>query len=127
MTQRSQRESRSGVVDDICDRFEEAWRAGEEPEIENHLSVLTGERSVDIVRRLVTEQVGIDLESRWRMAATEAGDSRGLARMIVAEQRKVESTAEIPKRLLVQHSVARYSALGPLEEVPGILRATALR
>ena len=63
--------SQVGRVDEICDRFEAAWKAGERPRIEDFLGAVTEpERSA-----LVRELIALDVAYRRRSGETpEAGD-----------------------------------------------------
>ena len=61
--------SRSGLSADletIVDRFEQAWRAGSPPSLREYLH---GEH----LSGLLEELVKVDLEFRWRSAASSAG------------------------------------------------------
>jgi len=89
-------------IDQVCDRFEGAWRADQAPRIEDYLGFDPAIERSDFRRRLLVELVMIDLEHRWRPAAKGAP---GSARPRLAEY------------------VARYPELGALEDLPDALIA----
>jgi serine/threonine protein kinase/tetratricopeptide (TPR) repeat protein len=83
-----------GRLEQIVARFEEAWRRGERPAIDEYL------RAQDVApRQLVLELVHADLECRWKAGeaiaveayferyAELAGDRAGVLRLIEAEYR----------------------------------------
>ncbi len=50
-------------IDEIADRFEQAWRSGTPPKLGDFLTGVSGER----YERLLVELLKIDLEHRWRL------------------------------------------------------------
>jgi eukaryotic-like serine/threonine-protein kinase len=109
-----QAERRSGLLDEVCSRFEAAWCEGRQPRIEDFLSPESPDRDVVTLRKLLVSLVGIDLEHRWRMAA-ETGERQPAGGEAAAA---VPETGLLPPRPRLADYVARYPALGPLEQLP---------
>lgn len=110
--------SQSGEIDTVADRFEAAWRAGEEPAIEEFVDVTVENERVFSQRELLAELVGIDLEWRWRRAEEQSGQSSASAESAVESSDDNESSPEISRRPLLEHYVGRYPALAPLDSLP---------
>ncbi len=92
------------------DRFEQAWKSGKPPRIDEFLrsalgaSPATDERT----RRLLQEElVKIDLECRWRRARETAEQHRSEA-----------SGGERPPHPILEDYVRHYPEVGPLERLP---------
>jgi len=87
---------------DIMARFESAWRSGLPPPIEDFLPAARRAASaMDQGQRELLEQlVKIDLEFRWRQGVP-AG-----------------YTSALPERPRLEHYVARFAALAPLDRLP---------
>ncbi len=93
----------SGMIDDICSRFEAAWQTGQQPRIEDFLPA---DRSEATLRDLLVALVGIDIEWRWKIAS------------VSARQQAVASSLSFPPRPRLSDYVARYPLLGPVEQLP---------
>ena len=65
-------ESRSGFIDEACSRFETAWQTGPPPRIEDFLPPQSPDKGGATLLDLLVQLVGIDLEWRWKTAATPA-------------------------------------------------------
>ena len=88
-------------LNEILDRFEGAWAAGEVPEILHYVP----EDMAEVDRfQLLLELVSIDLERRWRQKSSS-----------LASGPSGESISARPK---TEEYISRYSHLGPLESVP---------
>jgi len=61
-------------IDRVCDRFEDSWRRGQEPSIDDYLPAGAGE---DFRRQLLCELVHVDLEYRWKEWASQRGSGEG--------------------------------------------------
>lgn len=106
--------SDSMKIDALGDRFEAAWRAGEEPRIEDFVRRFSGD-TPDSRRQLLIELVMVDLEYRWRRAArgSQSGDVGRPARM----GRSGDSLSH-GERPLLEDYVSRFPALGQLGQLP---------
>jgi serine/threonine protein kinase len=100
----------SGMIDDACSQFEAAWQTGQQPRIEDFLPAESPEISRATLRDLLVHLVGIDLEWRWKIAGV---DARQPAFPDVSQ-----STVLLPLRPRLADYVARYSLLGPVEQLP---------
>ncbi len=65
----TQSKSMGAEIDTIADRFEAAWLAGEQPQIEDYMTALP--RQEEASRQILLELVMIDLEHRWRRATEQ--------------------------------------------------------
>ena len=85
-------------TDDLVERFDEAWRKGQPPRMDDFLPPPSphGPAGDPRRRRLLEELVPIDLEHHWRRAA-------------------VEARSQLPR---LEDYVARYPELGPLDRLP---------
>ncbi len=58
-------------IDQICDRFDAAWRSGKQPDISQYANELGSDPSeIEIRRRLLVELISVDIEYR-----TNRGDT----------------------------------------------------
>ena len=71
--------SLTGQIDVICDRFEEAWRDGRQPRIEEFLGTDALDKGPPRLRELLIELVKIDLEYRWRAQDEETTSWKAVA------------------------------------------------
>lgn len=110
--------SQSGEIDTVADRFEAAWRAGEEPAIDEFAGAAVGNEPDSAHRELLAELVGIDLEWRWRGAVKHCGESSASAESMDNSSNDRKSSAEISRRPLLEHYVGRYPVLAPLDKLP---------
>ncbi len=93
-------------IDEACDRFEAAWKAGEHPRIEDFLDIDWPGGGPPPVAELVAELILIDLEYRWRLSARASGKQ---------QKRRPDSGLPIPARL-ADYAV-QYPTVGPLAQV----------
>ncbi len=104
-------------VEEALDRFEQAWRRGEPPDIGGFLT-RAAEQSLDQATRqeMLEEFVMVDLWHRWRQAG---GGRTVAARASAAEETRnvPESTRSLPVRPRLEDYVRQYPDLGPLEQV----------
>ncbi|HIQ21523.1 MAG TPA: serine/threonine-protein kinase PknK [Planctomycetes bacterium] len=107
---RGPRPSPLALIDEVCDRFEAAWKQGLEPEIETYLvGVETGQTPVSR-RQLLIELITLDLEYRWMTAA-----QRGARPTDVPD---AFGPAGLPLRPSLKDYVARFPELGSVDEMP---------
>jgi len=118
----AQRTSLLRKIDEICDRFEAAWKAGRPPLIDHCLHDSLPDADPDVRRQLLVELVMIDLEYRWRRAAQTSGDLSEPARWAEdALGRPGESP--LPLRPRLDDYLARYPELAPSRRLPDDLMA----
>ena len=101
----------SGLINDACSRFVAAWQTGQQPGIEDFLPLESPDMSRSMLRNLLVQLVGIDLEWRWKIAATPD--------QTVAK--KPTGSVSLPLRPRLTDYVARYPLLGPVEQLPNDL------
>lgn len=109
----------SAQIDAAGDRFEAAWLAGKQPQIEDYLSAAPAAEDRDASRQLLLELVMIDLEWRWRSPPAETVSSK-----LSSEATGGITTEYFPSRLRLEDYVERYPALGPLDQLPEDLIVT---
>ena len=63
-------ELQSELIGQACSRFETAWRTGGQPRIEDFLPAGSQDENGRILLDLLQQLVGIDVEWRWKTAAT---------------------------------------------------------
>ncbi len=111
-------ESQSALIDETCSRFETAWRAGQQPRIEDFLPAESPDKTEAAQRSLLVHLVGIDLEWRWKTAAAP-GETLPVApnspRPYPGEGQGVRA---FPLRPRLADYVTRYALLGPVEQLP---------
>ena len=112
-------EPRSGWIDEAYSRFEAAWQAGQQPQIEKFLPAESPDKSETTLRNLLVQLVGIDLEWRWKTAHLPA-ETQSFVKQ-AAYPDVSESTLLLPRRPRLADYVARYSLLGPVEQLPNDL------
>ncbi|MHC4400973.1 MAG: serine/threonine-protein kinase, partial [Planctomycetota bacterium] len=114
-------------IDAICDRFEQAWKGGGRPEIEEFLTSDLAPESCAPRRQLLVELVIIDLEYRWRTAAVRAAREDELTEVVTDRAARNEATDVLPAQPTLEDYVARYPELGPRETLPDDLVAQERR
>jgi len=98
--------SASQDVAGIPERFEDAWKHGKPPSIDEYLTISASDP--ELRRDLLCALVGIDLECRWRSAADgELGSESTLD----------DDTSSLPWRPRLTDYLVRYPELGPLSEL----------
>ncbi len=107
----------SGMIADACSRFEAAWQTGQQPQIEDFLPSQSSEGAT--LRDLLLRLVGIDLEWRWKTAATPA-ETQLFAGQEVRPDASTRNLS-LPLRPRLSDYVARYPLLGPVEQLPNDL------
>src|SRR6516165_1649770 len=65
----------SGVLEEILERFESAWRAGTRPLIEDYVKAAEPVSDPAALSSLLEELIKVDLEFRWRSTGTSAGST----------------------------------------------------
>jgi serine/threonine protein kinase/formylglycine-generating enzyme required for sulfatase activity len=110
-------ESQSALIDETCSRFETACRTSQQPRIEDFLPNRP-DKSAATQRSLLAHLVGIDLEWRWKTAATPA-ESLPVAQK--APLSEGEEGIPISLRPRLADYVARYPSLGAVEQLPNDL------
>jgi len=98
-------------IDDLCDRFEAAWRDGRLPEIESFLGPEGKRVDSPALHDLLVQLVKIDLEYRWQPGAADPRQQNLKATVSSA-------FATLPWRPRLADYVARYPLLGPLDQLP---------
>ncbi len=99
-------------LEDVLDRFEEAWRSGVPPEISDFIPPDQSDR------RLLAEMVMIDLYYRWQgtSSAQAIGPDGTDAQRRQSGWRT--SVSSLPERPWLEDYVRQYPEIGPLEKVP---------
>lgn len=98
-------------IDRACDQFEAAWKAGQEPRIEEYLA-LVGTEDGFAARALSVELMCLELEYRWRQPKIEAA-----TRMHLPEDTAGKCAAQLNRPFLSDYA-ARHPQLRPVEGVP---------
>lgn len=100
-------------IDEVCQKFEAAWQAGNAPRIDDYVARVAASASPS--RQLLFELVLIDLEYRWQHAphTTEPMPEADVTATVVDQ-----TPAMLPPRPLLEHYASRYPELGPLAELP---------
>ena len=75
-------------IDRVCDRFEEAWKAGQEPRIEDYLGLDPAIEQSGFRARLLVELVMVDLEHRWQSGTEDGAGQGGSATQLWAKPRQ---------------------------------------
>jgi serine/threonine protein kinase len=101
----------SANLDAALSRFEEAWRQGAPPHIEEFLPARNGHG--DQIRVLLEELILIDLNYRWRLL-----DSRAAGWIDWASPAGTKSDVSLLARLVLEDYVKHFPLLGPLERLP---------
>jgi serine/threonine protein kinase len=101
----------SANLDAALNRFEEAWRQGAPPRIEEFLPATNGH--AEQVRALLEELILIDLNYRWRLL-----DSQAAGWIDWASPAGTRSEVSLLARLVLEDYVKHFPRLGPLERLP---------
>ena len=111
----TQSESFGAEIDTVADRFEAAWRAGEQPRIEDYLGQIPSIERADTARPLLLELVMVDLEHRWRRASMQADDA-----LPGADETTLGPPTDTPlvEAPLLGEYVRRFPVLGALDQLP---------
>ncbi len=104
-------------IDTICERFEAAWKSGEQPLLSTFPRDVPESFSEASRRELLVELVKIDLEYRWRSAYARDGHRASVA----ATTAHAEESAAILDCPLLECYFDRSPDLGPLSEAPDSL------
>ena len=108
----------STEIDAICDRFEAAWKAGQEPKIEDHL---LPQADAAARRQLLVELVKLDLGYRWQRASDRD------AATIEHDATPVGEPARLSWKPRLEEYLSGYPELGPPADLPVSLIATEYR
>ena len=76
---------RSDLIDEVCTRFEAAWKAGERPKIEEFLPTPSASMQPEPIHELLLALVAYDLEWLWKTAfekSSQKTPADGFAAMI---------------------------------------------
>lgn len=111
-------------LDDLCARFEAAWKAHEQPQIEDYLAVESPPDESPPARDLLIELVKIDIECRWRAANARSGHP---IESQIEETLALGSTDTSCGLPLLEEYVQRFDELGPFVELPDELIAAEYR
>ena len=106
----------SGWIDEACSRFETAWQTGQQPRIEEFLRAESPGKNRATLLNLLVQLVGIDLEWRWKTAPMPA-ETQSFAGLEGFPDVS-ESSLLLPRRPRLADYVARYSLLGPVQQLP---------
>jgi hypothetical protein len=114
----------SGPIDEICDRFEQAWRAGQEPRIEDFLGQMP---DAEAQRQLLIELIRSDLHCRWQRWARDRQDAPPLAETLDADGSALAAPHSRSSPARLEEYLMRFPDLGPLEVLPLELIAAEYR
>jgi serine/threonine protein kinase/tetratricopeptide (TPR) repeat protein len=102
-------------IDEACDRFEAAWKTGDEPRIDDYLAQFaTAEPSR--IRALLHELVLIDIEYRWSDADRQSANASASSKDAVRDESP--RPPALPAHPLLEDYAAHYPQLGPLNDLP---------
>jgi len=124
----SLRVGQSGQFDDVFQRFEAAWRAGKEPQIDQYVAELPRQGEPHVACEAIRVLALIDMEWRWRCARpddtqarcahsedTQPKGSLSESLPLPDAQTPVE---QLPPRPLLEHYLTRFPSMGAIEDVP---------
>ena len=77
------------AMDEQCDGFEAAWKAGQTPRIEDFLTGLPGKDTPS--RQLLVELVKIDLHYRWSPGPRESDSAHDQAAQLAPHQTRADA------------------------------------
>ena len=103
-------------IDALCDQFEAAWKAGRPPCIDDYLRNSPWSPESEILRELLVELVRVDMHYRWCGSATVRID--GEPGSEGAREVDAPTSGGLPDRPELADYVARYPALGALDQLP---------
>lgn len=112
-----------GQIDEVCDRFEAAWKEGQPPQIGEYLAIDPTADDSPPRRRLLIELVMIDLEYRWQGAFQRPPTGQAATKAADPQATGEPSSAALPARPRLVDYVARFPELAPLEALPEELLA----
>ena len=107
--------------DGVCNQFEEVWRAGRQPRIEDFLPAESPDRNPDTLHALLVSLVSIDLEWRWKQFDSPVIWQRSgeTPRTNIRHgDPAAPQPVALPFRPRLADYVASYPALGTLEALP---------
>ncbi len=104
----------SPALDELLEQFEAAWRRGLAPSIQDVIASGQPEIAPCEQRWLLHELLMIDLWYRWRRAELLSADTERRP----AGGRAAEPSGQLPPRPRLEDYLARFPALGPLDNLP---------
>ncbi len=104
----------SPALDELLEQFEAAWRRGLAPSIQDVIASGQPEIAPCEQRWLLHELVMIDLWYRWRRAELLSADTERRP----SGNREAEPSGQLPPRPLLEDYLARFPALGLLDNLP---------
>ena len=110
-----QPESGAFLIDQVCARFEAAWKTGNRPRIEDYLPSGPSAKEKPLGRDLLVQLIRIDLEHRWDQAAES---SESLAETANREVEQDTPSRSLPKRPRLTDYLARFPELRSLNDLP---------
>jgi len=103
------------TIDHVCDSFEEAWKTGNEPAIDEYLELADFAGAAPQRTRLLRELVIVDLEHRWRRALDGSRDTPVIANEDTETSQDVIAS---PDRLLLEDYAREFPQFGKVEDLP---------
>jgi hypothetical protein len=119
-----------GQVDQICDVFESAWRAGKQPNIRDFLAPQRPDSTIadPAARRLLLQElIKIDLEHRWRHAARSQPCEHNRGSTDGRSSEAATETGAGAPCLLIGNYIDLFPELGSLSDLPVELIAEEYR
>jgi serine/threonine-protein kinase len=106
----------SPELDDLLDRFEEAWQGDSPPRLEQFVMAELGRLDAVRRRQALIELVRIDMDNRWRRANVAS-----LSSVLKTDEPPKDGIARpdaLPERPYLSDYLEQFPVLGPLEQLP---------